>query len=147
MTRSFLFSLIFQFLCVSVVSAKLQERRIQLGEKSILVEIAKTDEEQQKGLMYRKSLPKDRGMLFVFNDLEVRRFWMKNTFIPLSIAYFDENQVLIDIIDMEPVKSEMAVNLPYYESSKPAKYALEMNQGWFEENKISKGTKLKLSTK
>ncbi len=136
-----LFALIV-LLVSSLAYAKLPTKRIKVGQVSLLVEVAKTDKEQQKGLMYRKSLDDSRGMLFVFEKPEVLKFWMKNTFIPLSIGYFDAKKELIEVLDMEPVKSEMAVNLPFYSSSKPAMYALEVNRGWFKKNNIKKGAKL-----
>lgn len=116
---------------------------LKIGGRTLQVEIAETEEQQAHGLMYRKSMPENHGMIFVFKDSKIRSFWMKNTLIPLSIAYFDENRTLVDIQDMKPVKeakSLMAVeteNLPSYPSSGPAMYALEVNQGWFKRNKIS----------
>lgn len=136
-------------ICLLIVASSLflfatEKQKIFVGAKMVIVEVASTHEEHQKGLMFRKKLPENEGMLFVFKEAGIRRFWMKNTFIPLSIGYFDKNRKLIEVIDMEPATSEMAVNLPHYESSKPAKYALEMNRGWFRRNKIKPGTELKL---
>lgn len=116
--------------------------KLKIGGKTLQVEIAETELQQAYGLMFRKSMPENHGMIFIFKDSVVRRFWMKNTLIPLSIAYFDEKQTLVDIIDMKPVRSVKSVlsveedQLPSYPSSAPAMYALEVNQGWFKKNKI-----------
>lgn len=118
------------------------KQKIKVGSKTITVEIAETSGQLSKGLMFRKEMAVDEGMLFIFPDLDTRSFWMKNTFIPLSIGFFDQSQKLIDIQDMRPVKSEMETNPPSYISRKPAKYALEMNQGWFAKNKVKVGDKL-----
>jgi uncharacterized membrane protein (UPF0127 family) len=113
--------------------------RLRLAKKEILVEVARTPEEQARGLMFRKNLPNDMGMLFIYSEEQRLSFWMKNTFIPLSIGFFDKNQALVDVQEMEPVKSEMQSRIPTYQSVKPAKYALEMPPGWFKKNKIRLG--------
>lgn len=116
----------------------------QLGSQKIEIEIARTEQQRQIGLMFRKkALDADSGMLFVFEKEQVLSFWMKNTFIPLSIGFFDQNRILIDIQQMEPCRSEMQLDFRHYKSLKPAKYALEMNQGWFKKNKIKTGVQLK----
>ncbi len=84
------------------------------------------------------------AMLFVFKDADIRYFWMKNTFVELSIGYFDKNAVLIDIQDMAPVKSEMEDSPPAYPSKGPAQYALEVAKGWFQRHKVKLGDKLVL---
>jgi uncharacterized membrane protein (UPF0127 family) len=94
--------------------------------------------------MYRKTLKEGEGMLFIFSDSKPRRFWMKNTFVDLSIAYLDEHKTIIDILDMKAVKSELEINLPTYPSSGPAKFALEVPLGWFKKHKIKLGDKLVL---
>ncbi|MCX7674439.1 MAG: DUF192 domain-containing protein, partial [Bdellovibrionaceae bacterium] len=82
----------------------------------VVVEIADNDDKRQHGLMFRRELPKDRGMLFIFPDEALRHFWMKNTFIPLSLGFFDKNRKLIEIADLPPVKSEMQRDIPSYQS-------------------------------
>ena len=89
------------------------------------VELADSPEERQRGLMHRQSLASDHGMLFIFSDSQVRSFWMRNTYIDLSIAYIDSNGVIIDILDME------ALDETPVRSSLPAQYALEVNKGAF----------------
>lgn len=86
----------------------------------------------------------DEGMLFIFKNTETRFFWMKNTLIDLSIGYFDAEMKLIDIKEMKSGKGVPDSALPSYASAQPAKYALEMNAGWFDKNKIKLGSKLKI---
>ena len=79
-------------------------------------------------------------MLFVYADEEARSFWMKNTLIPLSIAYIDSEGRIVDIQDMNPLDDEP----PHYVSAEPARYALEVNQGFFEERGVKVGDKAEL---
>lgn len=85
-------------------------------------------------------------MLFIFDREQTLSFWMKNTFIPLSIGFFDDSKRLVDIQDMSPASSLMQAKFPSYASRKPAKYALEVNQGWFSRHNIGLGTTFKLLT-
>ena len=111
------------------------------GEKvEVRVEIADNVIERVRGLMYRTALGEDRGMLFIFGEEEVRSFWMKNTLIPLSIAYMDSEGRIVDIQDMKPLDDE----LPHYASAEPARYALEVNQGFFEERGVEVGDRAAL---
>ncbi|MBN86881.1 MAG: hypothetical protein CL885_05090 [Dehalococcoidia bacterium] len=100
------------------------------------VELARNEAERAQGLMYRSHLPKESGMLFAFPDQDSRSFWMRNTHVPLSIAYADGKGKIINIEDMEPY-SEVGVR-----SKAPATYALEMNKGWFDHNGILPGHSL-----
>lgn len=118
----------------------LEKAQIELGGQKLTVEIADTNESRSHGLMGRKNLNEGEGMLFVFERPEVQSFWMKNTLIPLSIAFFDENFVLINGWDMEPQPNQ-SISYPYYLSKKPALYALEVPQGWFDKHKIHQGMK------
>ena len=88
------------------------------------------------GLMNRFSLAPDHGMLFVFAQSEPLAFWMKNTFIPLSIAYVDRKGVIVSIVDMKPHDEST------YPSGAPAMFAIEMKQGWFKERGIAVGDKV-----
>jgi uncharacterized membrane protein (UPF0127 family) len=111
------------------------------GEQvEVQVEIADSPDEQARGLMDRTALAKDRGMLFVFPDEEVRSFWMKNTLIPLSIAYMNSEGRIVDLQDMKPLDDEE----PHYVSAEPARYALEVNQGFFEERGVKVGDRADL---
>jgi len=103
------------------------------GADTVFAEVARTPDERAQGLMYREELAENAGMLFVFQDLEERAFWMQNTFIPLDIAYMDPSFRIIDIKPMEPEDEA------FVESSGPAQYALEVNRGWFEEHGITVG--------
>ena len=97
------------------------------------VELASTEQARNKGLMFRESLSPNIGMLFTFPDIDYRSFWMKNTYIPLSIAYLNEHGQILNIESMRPLDSTNTY------SSAPAKYALEMNVGWFRKNGIKPG--------
>ncbi|MBT8396923.1 MAG: DUF192 domain-containing protein [Gemmatimonadetes bacterium] len=108
------------------------------GPDTVQVEVARTPAEREKGLMFRERLAKGRGMLFVFPDATVRSFWMKDTFVPLDIAYLDSNLRIIDILPMEPQ------SLDTQPSSGPAMFALEVPMGWFEEVGIAVGAQAKL---
>lgn len=110
--------------------------------KKIKVELAETEDQHERGLMFRKSLPKDQGMLFVFKDEMIRSFWMKNTLINLSIGYFNKDKKLIDIQEMKATNM-MQTDFPNYPSQGPAQFALEMPEAWFAKNKIEVGAFLK----
>jgi uncharacterized membrane protein (UPF0127 family) len=112
---------------------------LHIAGKTVAIEIADTSELRERGLMFRKSLPKDGGMLFIFDDAEIRQFWMMNTLIPLSIGFFDVNKKLVKALEMEPaVMGERSP--PIYSSEKSAQYALEMPKDWFPQNHIKPGT-------
>ena len=108
------------------------------GADTVQAEVARTPAEREQGLMYRESLAKGKGMLFVFSDSQIRSFWMKNTFIPLDIAYLDAELRIVEIQAMEP---ESTTSLP---SALPAMFALEVPLGWFEEMGISVGARARL---
>jgi uncharacterized protein len=115
---------------------------MQLGRETLDVEIANSPAERAKGLMGRKSLPEGSGMLFVFSKPQRLSFWMKNTLIPLSIGFFDEEKRLFQVIDMAtPENGKLAL----YVSKAPAMYALEVPQGWFDRHGIGLGTKFVLA--
>ena len=117
-----------------------EKKKIAINNIVIDVEIAETPEQHNQGLMNRDKLPENQGMLFVFQSPEIRSFWMKNTFIDLSIGYFDKNKVLFQVLDMKGT-SLVEKNFPSYVSSGPAQYALEMTKGWFQKQKIKPGDK------
>jgi len=122
---------------------RFEKKKIMVQDKKIMVEIADTDEKRAYGLMFVKKLPLDEGMLFVFDEAEIQSFWMKNTLIPLSIGYFDGQGILIESLEMEP-ESLLARQFKAYPSRSQAKYALEMNKGWFKKNGIKPGAHLKI---
>jgi uncharacterized membrane protein (UPF0127 family) len=92
---------------------------------TVLAEVARTPEEREQGLMFRENLPDGTGMFFVFSDSQIRSFWMKNTFIPLDIAYMDAELRIVDIQAMDPETEET------HPSARPAMFALEVPRGWF----------------
>ena len=111
------------------------------GEKvEVRVEIADSDSERARGLMHRTALAENRGMLFVFRSEERLSFWMKDTLIPLSIAFMDSEGRIVDIQDMKPLDDDP----PSYVSARPARYALEVNQGFFEERGVEVGDRAEL---
>lgn len=100
-------------------------------------EVADTPAARTMGLMYRKELPENNGMLFVFERDQKLTFWMKNVPIPLSIAYIDSEYIIRDILDMAPMDENRL-----YHSSVKVRYALEVNRGFFERHKIRKGDRI-----
>jgi len=120
----------------ALARAQLPEITLTIAGNPITAEVASTDADRSRGLMYRRMLPENRGMLFVFPDALPRTFWMKNTYVPLSIAYLDKAGVIINITDMKPLTTNT------YPSAGPAQYALEMNQGWFAKRGIAPGAKV-----
>ena len=120
----------------AVPGAQLPVDWLTVGGHRITIELARRPAEQHRGLMFRKSLPADHGMLFVFSSEEVQTFWMRNTVIPLSIAYADANGRIVRIADMEPL-DEHPIS-----SFLPARYALEMNRGWFAANGVVAGDEI-----
>ena len=105
---------------------------------ALTVELATTRAERELGLMFRESLPEERGMLFVFAADEETGFWMENTLIPLSIAYLDDAGEVLEIHDGRPL--DETVLWP----SRPYRYALEVNQGWFERHGLGVGATVSL---
>lgn len=137
LSASFLF---IQFGLAKSAEIKFEKTQIKIAGKQITVELAKTPAQQQQGLMFRTALNKDEGMLFVFSNEDYRAFWMRNTFIDLSIGYFDKNRVLKEIYDMKATTS-LDLHFPTYPSQSKAQYALEMTKGWFKKNKVKIGDK------
>jgi len=109
---------------------------IHINDIPIQVEISDDHDSRQQGLMKRPTLNPGCGMLFVFPDAADRSFWMKNTYIPLSIAFIGENDEILNIEDMHPFDDGNTY------SSTPARCALEMNQGWFQKNGIHPGDRV-----
>ena len=107
------------------------------GAVPITAEIARTEQERSNGLMHRKKLPDGKGMLFVFERDQQLSFWMKNTFIPLSIAFISSDGRIVEIKDMQPH------DLNSVKSSRSVRYALEVPQGWFTRAGVKVGDRLK----
>jgi len=133
--------LVCAFLSLQAFSAEPRLSKIRIRGHELLVEVVESDEDRSRGLMFRESLPASQGMLFVFSNQQTLTFWMKNTKIPLSIGFFSNDLTLIDVQDMAP-ESLVARELPRYSSRAPATLALEVNQGWFDKNKIRLGSRI-----
>lgn len=114
------------------------------GSVFVDVEIAETEAQRQKGLMNRDSLPGDAGMIFLFFEPTTGGFWMKDTEIPLSIAFIDDDYRIRQIIDMEPCPKEPC---EIYQPSDAFSAALEVNQGAFEEWSVQPGDRITLTRK
>jgi len=120
----------------AAASAELPEIALSVGGHKLTAEVAHTEPSRTQGLMHRRILPESRGMLFVFADVSRHAMWMMNTNIPLSVAFLDERGVIINIADMKPHTQDT------HAAAKPAKYALEMNRGWFEKRGIRPGARI-----
>lgn len=123
---------------LSCTGSSLQTQKLKIissdgSEHYITAELALTPDEQSRGYMFRKKINDGRGMLFVFEYDKQASFWMKNTIVPLSIAYIDSRGKIRDIFDMTPQ------SLAPVRSSVSVRYALEVPAGWFERSKISVG--------
>jgi len=139
-------NLCFLPLCSLADGPKFKKGTIVIKNITLNAEFAITEDQQQYGLMNRTELPENFGMLFVFDQEDYRSFWMKNTFVDLSIAYISANKKILEIIDMDASKSSLDANPKTYPSSAKAKYALEVKQGWFKKNKIKVGDSIKKIT-
>ena len=111
---------------------------LSAGMHNIRAEVARTPLQTQTGLMFRKQMAAHEGMLFVFDGgLQRRCFWMKNTLLPLTIAFIADDGRIVNLADMQPQALESHC------STEPVRFALEMNQGWFAKRGILPGFKLK----
>ena len=118
-------------------ATELPERTLAIGDHKLSVEVASTPGTRETGLMNRFSLQSDHGMLFVFEAPQPLAFWMKNTYIPLSIAFVDRNGRILNIEDMRPQDEAT------HWSKGQALYAIEMRQGWFAARGIAAGDVVK----
>ena len=109
--------------------------QLRLGNVPLRAEVADTPQESQTGLMFRNSLPEDKGMIFIFDAPRQANFWMKNTRIPLSIAYIDSTGKILEIHSMKPFDETLVRS-----AFDNVVYALEVNEGWFDRHKINPGT-------
>jgi uncharacterized membrane protein (UPF0127 family) len=116
--------------------AEMPLRQLEVDGNSIIVEVAHTDATRERGLMHRQSLAENHGMLFVFFEAERHSMWMMNTNIPLSVAFLDKDGVILNISDMMPR------TVTAHRSAGAAKYALEVNQGWFKKRNVKPGTRV-----
>lgn len=110
--------------------------RLAAGMHQIDAQLASTHEQRMTGLMWRKEMPQHEGMLFAFESPSQHCFWMKNTLLPLSIAFLADDGTIVNIAEMKPQ------SLDSHCSAKPVRYVLEMNTGWFAKKGIQAGSKL-----
>ena len=124
------------FSTVAVADSRLPTTTLRVGSHALKVEIVRTDAERSRGLMFRKQLGRDDGMLFIFDEPAYHSMWMRNTLIPLSVAFLDAKGVILNILDMEPQTEDSHM------SAGPAVYAIETNKGWFAGKNVKPGDKV-----
>ncbi len=118
---------------VASAQARFGNAQLAAGMHVIKAEVAADDPSRQQGLMHRDKMAANHGMVFVFDQPNVQCMWMKNTLLPLSVAFLDADGKIVNIEDMQPK------SLDNHCSAKPVKYALEMNLGWFKQKNIKPG--------
>jgi uncharacterized protein len=121
----------------STVTNPANFKKIIVGKTPLRVEVAVTLEKQERGLMFRQSMPENEGMLFVYKEPQEMSFWMRNTFIPLDIAFVDADGIILNIHQAKPLDDSI-----HYRSAGAAKYVIETNQGWFSRHGIRPGDKV-----
>ena len=136
LSRTLLAVMLVMSVVAAYAQAPLPEVTLAISGHRITAEVASTDAERSQGLMHRRMLPENRGMLFVFPEPALHAMWMVNTYVPLSVAFLDANGVIINIEDMAP-----HTQTPHG-AKRPAKYALEANRGWFRKRAIQAGAKV-----
>jgi len=114
----------------------LRTTRIRVANHPLTVEVAASDPQRMQGLMFRTKLGRDDGMLFIFEEPAYHSMWMKNTLIPLSVAFLDARGRILNILDMEPQ------TLDTHSAAGPAVYAIETNKGWFAGHRVKAGDKV-----
>jgi uncharacterized membrane protein (UPF0127 family) len=130
---------IFLTLCASaqgIPQTQLPRATLNAGMHLIQVQLAQDFEQRQIGLMWRKEMPQNEGMLFVFDQPAVQCFWMRNTLLPLTAAFVSDDGSIVNLADMKPMNDDSHC------SKKPVRFVLEMNQGWFAKRNIQAGFKL-----
>ena len=126
--RSFKFFIFFLFAPCILASDVISLEKILPN-----LDVVSEYKDRQKGLMFKRYIPEDYGMFFIWDRKKVQCMWMKNTYIPLSVAYIDKSGEIMNIYDMVPLSKTSVC------SKKPVLYALEVNQGWFNRNDINVG--------
>ena len=142
-SRSLLAALLFSLLSLGAAAATAQgvpqdlpAITLQAGMHNIRAAVAQTPDQRQTGLMFRREMAQHEGMLFIFEQASRQCFWMKDTPLPLSIAFLADDGSVVNIADMKPQA------LDGHCSSQPVRFALEMNQGWFAKRGIKPGSKI-----
>jgi len=130
------FLLLLWLFAAPVLAQELPVVQLNAGMHLIRAEVAADYPSRGRGLMHRKSLGANAGMLFVFDQAAIHCMWMKNTYVPLSVAFLDEHGTIVNIADMQPHSEQSHC------ATRPTVYALEMAQGWFAQRGITPGAKL-----
>jgi uncharacterized membrane protein (UPF0127 family) len=136
MIRRLFFALLFSVAFSAAADVTFRTSSVKVAGHPLKVELALDSPQREQGLMYRKSLGKEDGMLFVFDEPAYHSMWMKNTLIPLSVAFIDKDGVILNILDMEPQ------TLDGHMAAGPAVYAIETNKGWYADKKVKAGDKV-----
>ena len=129
--------LLYGMACAQTGPQKLPAIRLNAGIHNIQAELAQSPDERSTGLMFRTAMGTNEGMLFAFEQPGQQCFWMKNTLLPLSVAFVADNGGIVNIDDMKPQ------TLDSHCSTKPVRFVLEMNQGWFAKRGVKAGTRLR----
>lgn len=116
---------------------QLPRSKLSAGMHVLDVQLAQTPEQRQIGLMSRKDMPQHEGMLFVFEQPAKQCFWMRNTLIPLTAAFVEDDGTIVNLVDMKPQSDDSHC------SAKPVRFVLEMNAGWFAKRQIKAGYKIR----
>lgn len=114
--------------------------KLEMGGKEVTLEVAATEAARALGLMKRKTMTKDHGMIFIYREPQIMSFYMRNTWIPLSIAFLKSDGTVVNIEEMRPNTES-----PSHMSKGYCRYAIEMNKGWFAEHGIKAGDKIALT--
>jgi hypothetical protein len=131
-----LLCLLAALLPASAQVSRLPTVQLTAGIHLITAEVAANDATRARGLMFRQSLPANHGMLFIFESKAVHCMWMRNTLIPLSVAFVEDDGTVVNILDMQPHDERGHC------ARQPVRYALEMSQGWFAQRGIGPGSRL-----
>lgn len=121
---------------IGIARAAMPQVELRIDKHVLTAEVASTGADLSQGLMHRRMLPENRGMLFVFSNIAHHGMWMMNTYIPLSVAFIDSDGIIVNIEDMQPHTRDS------HTAAKPVRYALEMNLGWFRKRGIVPGMKI-----
>ena len=120
-----------------VAQTQLPREVLRVGLFKVDAQVASTPEQRSTGLMFRQSMPKNEGMLFVFEEPQLYCFWMKNTMLALSIAFIDARGRITNIAEMQPHSEKKHC------ASEPVRFALEMNAGWFDQHRAGVGSSIR----
>ncbi len=130
------FMVVFEYMFFGMGEKKLPIVAVEINGKKLILEVAFDRDAKERGLQYRRGLRYNRGMIFPYEKEKTLRFWMKNTYIPLDIAFVSKEGLINEIYHMKPLSVEI------YKSIYKAKYAIEVNRGWFVENGVKIGDKV-----